>query len=172
VDQEIKNDLARLEREIEAHIAAVEKRQEWIDKESRHQASIRSLIQLLISRAIDVNEVLPARAAQQAMRFGIPFPPHIGPVNAASAPVADPAPNLKSVESRAEELPTDNKTEFVRKLILHRSAVGHTPAEIKKIAASLRMEMTANFPYTILSKLKARGEIKELDGKYYPPDEW
>jgi hypothetical protein len=171
MDREMKDDLVRLEREIAAYASAVEKRLEWSEKENRHNASMRSLIQLLISRAMEVGETLPAVAAQQAGRFGIPFPDKISPVKVTIG-TPEPRPELNSEMDvqRDEELPRDNKTDLVRQLVLRKAASGITPAEIKKIVAALKIDEGSNFPYTILSKLKAKREIREAGGRYFP--EW
>jgi hypothetical protein len=169
MDHQIASDLARAQRETESYEAAVEKRQEWSEKEARHRANLHSLIQLLINRAIEINECLPAKAVQQAMRLGIPVPSQVHPIKVTvGTPEPESASKSKSEEElRDEGLPTHNKTEFVRKLVLRRAS-GMTPAEIKKVARLLKMDVAANFPHTILFKLKANGAIREVEGKYFP----
>jgi hypothetical protein len=169
MDKELESDLARLDRETVAHKAASEQRMEWAEKETRHNENIRSLLQLLINRATEINQQLSTKAVQQATRLGIAIPNQIHPIKITLGTV-ESEPKLE--EPQIQDLPTANKTEFVRKLISIKAASGVTPSEIKKTAKSLKMSMAGNFPHTILHKLKTNGEIKEEGGKYYPAEEW
>lgn len=61
-----------------------------------------------------------------------------------------------------------NKTDLVRRIIQERGAEGITPAEIRQQIAELGQKFPINFPYTILGKLSAKGQIRKELGKYYP----
>jgi hypothetical protein len=173
MDPDIKIDLGRFERELEALSAASTKREEWAGKESRHQANIRSLIQLLINRAIEVNATLPAKIGEQARRLGMQMPmrTHASHNVGKRSETAEPKSESKAEQPRDTELPTNNRTEFVRRVVhMKADSGGVTPSEIKAVAKSLGMTIPANFPHTILFKLKKAKQVREQGGRYYPAE--
>jgi hypothetical protein len=169
VDKEIEADQARLEREVELHIAASAKRQEWSNKEARHHGNIQSLVQLIINRATEVQEPLPAKVAQQATRMSIHIPPELHPIKTTEINVngttIEPKPKLEELPDA--DLPTDNKTEFVRQMVVRKGS-GIRPSAIRAEAKARKMDLAVNFPYTILYKLKAAKQIREENGWYFP----
>jgi hypothetical protein len=164
VDKEIKLDLERLDRELELFDRVSRERQELAEKEGRHLGSVKSLIQLIINRATEIDTKLPPFVVQHATRLSISVPSRLHPTTETGPDAQTQKPD-GPLES---EFPTENKTDFVRKVIASRAAVGVTPAEIKKLANALKMDAASNFPHTILFKLKAQKEIEEKDGKYFP----
>ncbi len=75
----------------------------------------------------------------------------------------------KTVQDKAKQKqPTiAGRTDYVRKLIRSSGASGVTPKEIRQHAVSDKISIASNFPYTIAAKLRSKGEIREVGGKYY-----
>lgn len=62
---------------------------------------------------------------------------------------------------------TENKTRFVQYVIHRAGAVGKTPAEIRAEAIKAGITVTPGYPYSVLGKLKKRGEIQlTAEGRY------
>lgn len=61
-----------------------------------------------------------------------------------------------------------NKTEWVRGVISQNSNTGIAAGQIREYAREAGIEITPQFPYTTLYKLKENGKIRENNGRYYP----
>jgi hypothetical protein len=92
------------------------------------------------------------------------------PVNLVNAVNIPPQPrvlinqNVSAPPAMSEEVrPESNKTEAVRTL-LRQHANGMTPGEIWK---SLNSELNRVYLYSVLKRLKDRGDVREKRGKYY-----
>lgn len=59
-----------------------------------------------------------------------------------------------------------SRTDWVRGWIRAAGDKGATPAQIRSLTEHLGLPVNENFPHSILSKLKARGEIVKAKGRY------
>lgn len=176
MDQGIKFDIGRFKQAEKDYAEAQQRRVEWSDKEMRAHRRLMSLLQLIADSAAEGGEDLPT----DILNMALAQLPNQGVSNAVmrhlqrlaqrkaeQAPVtAAPAPQTDSPES---QLPTDNKTEFVRRFVKRNSVSGVTPGQIKKAATALGIKgINTNFPHTILWKLKDAGKLREDGGRYFP----
>ncbi len=172
----IESDIERFRHAEKEYAEAQQRRAEWSDKEMRTHRKLMALMQLIADSATESGGDLPedilGMALNQlpgqgisnavfrhlqtlAQRKAAQAPPP------AAAPPRTPAPEA--------ELPTDNKTEFVRQYVRRFSVDGVTPAQIKKAAASLGIKnLNTNFPHSVLWKLKEAGKLREEGGRYFP----
>lgn len=174
MDRDLTFDVRRFRSAEREYSEAQKKREEWIDKEMHAQRRLMSLLQLIADRAQETNEDLPADILKMALNHL----PNQGVSNAVlrhlqglAQRVAEPPPPQLAlpVETAAEsELPTNNKTEFVRQFVKRNSVNGVTPAEVKKAATAAGIKgLNSNFPHVILWKLKTAGKLKEQGGRYF-----
>jgi hypothetical protein len=158
VDREIEADLVRFRQEFESFENANRQRMEWSARESRHRRKLEALVQLMADRAAEVNEPLPEEVATRAATSSIGY---IQPIR--SETVSERRPEPISIGQIPQSL-----TEFVRQVLYREGPGGLSPANIRKLAqAKGIMDLSGNFPYTILHKLKTKGEIREENGTYY-----
>lgn len=168
--ERIRSDIERFRQAAKDHAEAQRCRVEWSDRETRTHKLMIALLQLIADGSAEANEDLPTDILNMAMTQL----PNQGISNAVLR-------HLQSLQQRKPEqteppqtpaepeLPSDNKTEFVRQYIKRNSVNGVTPAQIKKAASSLGLTgLNTNFPHTILWKLKDAGKVREEGGRYFP----
>ena len=152
MDAQISADLERFYAAVVACEESEKQATYWRDRNSRDVDTKRSLLRLVINRAVDLGESLPKEVLETAFLNSIPVPP----------PLMPPPP---SPEAEPPIPTTQNKADFVRQFIISRKGV--TPSEIRSAAMKVGISLAGNFPYTLLYKLKAQKEIREENGKYY-----
>jgi hypothetical protein len=80
-------------------------------------------------------------------------------------------PQRSEVEDPTRGAPSghllENKTRFVLSVIRDAGAVGKSPAEIRAEARKAGVSVTPGYPYSVLGKLKEKGEIETTAGGRY-----
>jgi hypothetical protein len=176
VDQQLKSDIERFKQAEKDHIEAQQRRAEWSDKETRAHRTLMSLLQLIADRATDTREDLPADILNMALNqlpgqgVSNAVMRHLQGLSQQKAEQAPPRAGTPTQAAATErELPTDNKTDFVRQFVKQNSVSGVTPSQIKKAGIALGVKgLNTNFPHTILWKLKDAGQLREEGGRYFP----
>jgi hypothetical protein len=170
-DSEVKFYLDKFRKEEENLSEATRKRMEWSDKENRHQANMKSALQLLTDRALEIGESLPEDLLKKgssilgtsvyqdfqnrklirsaAIQQGLPLP-----IQLPTAPEAANAPR---------EI---NRVEWITAVVQEYSPKGMTPPEIMKLAATDGITMHENYPYVVLKKLVKKGIIIREGARY------
>jgi hypothetical protein len=170
MNERIKSDIERFRQAAKDNAEAQRCRVEWSDKETRTQKLMIALLQLIADGSAEAEEDLPTDILNMAMTYL----PNQGISNAVlrhlqALQQRKPEQSGPPQSAPEPELPSDNKTEFVRQYIKRHSVNGVTPAQIKKAATSLGVPgLNTNFPHTILWKLKDAGTIREESGRYFP----
>jgi hypothetical protein len=173
MDDEIIFYMGRL-RGADAGLAeAQHQRMEWSEKETRCQTTVKSLLQLIVNRAMDIKEPVPEEVVQKALNLGVSIPANLQGTATQSAP---PVPAQASSEPhRANEEGTSannseegvNRVEWIASAVAASGKGGITPPEILKLAARTGLSIHKNYPYVVLGKLLERGTVTRSGGRYY-----
>ncbi|HTW59957.1 MAG TPA: hypothetical protein VMD99_17660 [Terriglobales bacterium] len=67
-------------------------------------------------------------------------------------------------------LPTKGKAgrKFIREILASHADIGMTPKEIRQAAEQRQLEVTTNYPYAALHKMRTVSkEVREVEGRYF-----
>jgi hypothetical protein len=78
--------------------------------------------------------------------------------------------SLAEMQIPLTDAPEINKAQVVRQLIQELGPNGVTPAQLRTILISRKMDMPGNYLYAILLRAKKAGQVAERHGKYYPTE--
>jgi hypothetical protein len=177
MDQDITFYLAKFSQEEKTLSEARQKREEWAEKETRSNAKIKSLLQLLTARAQEIDHPLPKDIISKATTFfggqvtgnlkSTDDPGHADSIKVGERTDGDQSGTLVQPVSRNGDTSEVNVQEWIGAAVAASGSAGILPTEIRAKADRDGVKMHQNYVYVALKKLSDKKHIHKQGGRYF-----